>query len=309
MQDDLQASLQVLSQARDPGVAWVDVADALLALEATSRRASDGRTWTSVAAQSSQIAEAQLRRFARTCRILREAETERPGLVDRLRRFPFSQAEVLGKIWQLDRHKALDLIDRATNPNTFTYLELLKKYQDFRSEGRRQISTIAAGKQAAQQFINASRNILQRTQHLTSGPLFPEGRRTLLRLVTRFEYAKVDFVIHDTSVEGAPLVEAVDCYFISDRTQYDLLQRKIAQVAFESTFFTRFWCLIPPHDFAGELHAAFDQLELDNVGLLLVNTAQQSILPRRDPNRGAKLVPDRRHLFLSSQAYKRLRPP
>lgn len=301
MEDDTQA-LHILDRAKEARVSWVDVADAVITLEAKSRRAPDGRTWVSVAAQASHIAEAQLRRFARTRSLLQQAETERPGLVDRIRPFPFSHIEVLGKIWQLDQHKALDLIDRQKDASSFTYLELLKKYQDIRSEGRGPVSPIAAGKQAAQQFINASLNILQRTQRLTSGP---SGRRTILRLVIPFEYAKPDFVIRDTSIPDVPSMEAIDCFFISDRTQYETILRKVSQIAFESTFFTRFWCLVPRHDLVEQFKFACDELRLDNVGVLL---ATKECPIDRTPS-AAIPVPDRRASFLASQASKRLRPP
>jgi hypothetical protein len=308
MEPSPDARLQVLDRARDTNVSWIDVADALLALEAAAGRAPDGRTWASVAAQLSRFSENQLRRFTRTFSLMQEGEIDRPGLLERLRPFPFSQVEVLGKIWQLDREKALDLIDQAKDAHSFTYLELLERYQDLRSERPGQISPIAAGKHAAQQFINACRSVLQDTKLLTAGALFPEDRRTMLRFVTPFEYARPDFVIRDSSLD-APSADAVDCFLISERTQYEALMKKISQIAFESTFFKTFWCLIPPSELAKDFIAACDELALANVGLLLADVPRKSCSILRNPGRAAIPLPDRRQLFLSSQAYKRLRAP
>jgi hypothetical protein len=301
------APLQVLDRARDTNASWIDVADALLALEAAASRAPDGRTWVSVAAQLSRFSENQLRRFTRTFSFVQEGEVDRPTLLERLRPFPFSQVEVLGKIWQLDRERALDLIDQAKDANSFTYLELLERYQDIRSERPGQISPIAAGKHAAQQFINACRSVLQDTKLLTAGALFPENRRTILRFVVPFEYARPHFVIRDSSLE-VPTADAIDCFLISERTPYEALIKKISQIAFESTFFKNFWCLIPPSELKKDFIAACDELELANVGLLIVDAPRKSCSILRNPGCAAVPLPDRRRqLFLSSQAYKRLR--
>lgn len=306
MEPPTDARLQVLDRARDANASWIDVANALLALEATGSRAPDGRTWVSVAAQVSRFSENQLRRFTRTFSFVQEGEVDRPGLLERLRPFPFAQVEVLGKIWKLDRERALDLIDQAKDANSFTYLELLERYQDVRSERPGQISPIAAGKHAAQQFINACRSVLQDTKLLTAGALFPENQRTILRFVVPFEYARPDFIIRDSSLE-VPSADAVDCFLVSERTPYEALIKRISQIAFEATFFQNFWCLMPPSLLAKDFIAACDELALANVGLLLVDVPRKSCSILRNPGRATVPLPDRRQLFLSSQAYKRLR--
>ena len=304
----IQSHLDVLAHAKELRVSWILAADALLALEATAGRAPDGRTWISIASEVSGFSDNQLRRFTRARAFLQQTELERRGSGGRLRLIPFAHVEVLGKIWQVDRNRAHELIDQARNANSFTYLELLKEYQEIRSKGVAQASPIAAGKHAAQEFINACRKILLETKLLTSAPLYPGNQRAMLRPVVDFDYANPDYVICDTSTSQTPTVEAVDCYFISGRAQYDTLRRKISQVAFESTFFTRFWCLIPPSELAGDFISACNELGLSNVGLVIVDVAKQSCSVIRNPDPEAAPDPDRRQMIFTSRGYKRLLP-
>lgn len=303
-----QTYLDLLKRAKDLKVSWVQVADTLIALEATSNRAPDGRTWISFVADISEFSDNQLRRFTRARSFLREAEAEQRGSSKRLSALPFAHVDVLGKIWQLDRKRALELIDRADDAKSFTYVELLKEYQDIRAKGLVQTSPIAAGKHAAQEFIKACGQILMETQLLTRGSLFPKDQRAMLHPASGFEFTNPDYIVRDTSAPESPIIDAIDCYFISGRAQRDALRRKISQVAFESTFFTRFWCLIPPSELAATFISYCNDLSLANVGLLIVDVPKRSCSVLRNPDSKALPAPDRRSLIFSSRGYKRLRP-
>jgi hypothetical protein len=298
--------LDFLREAGPRQVPWRQVAEALLALEASSNRAPDGKTWIAYAAETSKLTDNQLRRFTRALDFLREVEAKDPRAGEGLRALPFSHVEVLGKIWQLDQAKSLELIDSA-GAIRYTYLDLLGKYRDLRSKGAGHASPIAAGKHAAKQFIDACRHILFETKELTAGNRYPRNQRTILRPIVGLGYTNPDYVIRDLSIPSAPQLDAIDCYSISGASQSDALRRKIPQVAFESTFFTHFWCLMPPSALAGNFMSACNNLRLDNVGLVLIDVANGSCSTILEPDASATPKPDRRSQIFSSYGYKRLR--
>ncbi|EFI52793.1 hypothetical protein [Afipia sp. 1NLS2] len=299
-------NLDFLREAGPRQVPWLQVAEALHELEANSNRAPDGRTWIAYAAETSKLTDNQLRRFTRALEFLREVEAKAPRVGEGLRVLPFSHIEVLGKIWQLDRAKSLELIDSAGTVR-YTYLDLLGKYRDLRSKGTGHASPIAAGKHAAKQFIDACRRILLETKELTAGNRYPRGQRTILRPIVGLGYTNPDYIIRDLSTPSAPQLDAIDCYFISGASQSDALRRKIPQVAFESTFFTHFWCLMPPSALAGNFISACNNLKLANVGLVLIDVANGSCSTILEPDASATPMPDRRSQIFFSYGYKRLR--
>jgi hypothetical protein len=189
----------------------------------------------------------------------------------------------------------------------FTYLDLLQKYRDLRSKGLGQASPIAAGKHAAKQFIDACRRILFDTKELTAGTRYPRNQLTILRPIVGLGYTNPDYIIRDLSTPSVPQLDAIDCYFISGASQSDALRRKIPQVALESTFFTNFWCLMPPSGLAGDFISACNNLTLANVGLALIDVANGSCPVILEPDAQAVPTPDRRSLIFSSYGYKRLR--
>ncbi len=300
-------NLDSLREAGPRQVPWLQVAEALLDLEANSNRAPDGRTWIAYAVETSKLTDNQLRRFTRALDFLRKVEVKDPRVGERLRVLSFSHVEVLSKIWQLDQAKSLELIDSAGTVR-YTYLDLLGKYRDLRSKGTGHASSpIAAGKHAAKQFIDACRRILLATRELTAGNRYLHGQRTILRPTIRLGYTNPDYIIRDLSTPSAPQLDAIDCYFISGASQSDALRRKIPQVAFESTFFTHFWCLMPPSALAGDFISACNNLELANVGLVLIDAANGSCSTILEPDASATPMPDRRSQIFSSYGYKRLR--
>jgi hypothetical protein len=296
-----QSHLNALSQAKDQRLHWMDVADAFKALETGTLRAPDGRTWLNVASEASRLSANQLRRMARARAFVIEVESQRPGSEKRLRAIPFAHVEVLAKLWALDRTSAQLLIDQA-HPKRFTYLGLLEEYQLRRSKASGRASPMAAGKHAAQEFIRTCGDLLLENPVLTGG----EDQRTILRPTNGFKYTNPDYVIRDLSQPSHPILEAVDCYFVSSKAQRDALRRKMAQIAFESTFFKRFWCLIPSAELSGEFHLACDELGFRNVGLVIVDAARHTLTVDRQPS--ADPVPDRTRLIFSDWGFTKLRP-
>lgn len=301
-----EAQLQILAHAKDANAPWFDIADALLSLEASSVRAPDGRTWISVASEVSKLSDNQLRRFTRGRAFISQVEEKHRTLAERLRSMPFAHIEVLGKIWQFDRARALEFIERP-DANNFTYLGLLEKYRDLRAKGLVQASPVAAGKHAAHEFIVQCGNLLLEDQSLLGDHFYPDARRALFRPLVGFTYTNPDYIICDLSLKKTSPAEAVDCYFISGQARYDVLMRKMSQLAFESTFFTRFWCLIPPSELAAKFISACNELWLSNVGLVIVDTAKRSLSVIRRPDLRSAPVPDRTQLIISSYGYTRLR--
>jgi hypothetical protein len=297
------SQLDLLARAKERKVQWIEIADALNTLEATSGRAPDGRTWTSFASQASGISENQLRRFTRTRAFMDEAEAQRGGSAQRLRLLPFAHVEALSKIGKLDPSRAIELIHHP--PDHVTYLDLLKEYQHIRSEDRARASPVAAGKHAAQEFIRACGRLINSTTTLLPERATSGRSRILYRPIVGFDYTNPDYVIRDASEPADSDLEAVDCYLLSGNTRSDTLTKKIVQVAFESTFFTRFWCLIPPSDLAERIILACTDLRLLNVGLVIVDIAKQSLSIIRNPKSGP--VPDRTGIIRSSYGCKRLR--
>ena len=254
-----------------------------------------------VASEASRLSGNQLRRMARARAFVIEVEAQCPGSEKRLRALPFAHVEVLAKLWALDRTSAQQLIDQA-HPKRFTYLGLLKEYQLRRSMASGRASPMVAGKHAAQEFIRTCGDRLLEDPILTG----QNGKRTILRPTNGFEFTNPDYVIRDMSQPSDPILEAIDCYFVASKAQRDALKRKIAQIAFESTFFKRFWCLIPSADLSGEFNLVCDDLGLGNVGLVIVDAARHPLNIDREPN--ADPVPDRTRLIFSDWGFTKLRP-
>jgi hypothetical protein len=110
-------------------------------------------------------------------------------------------------------------------------------------------------------------------------------------------YTNPDYINRDLSTPSVPQLDAIDCYFISDASQSDALRRKIPQVAFESTFFTNFWCLILPSGLAGDFISACKNLKPANVNLALIDVANGSCSVILEPDAHAVPTPDRRSLI------------
>ena len=298
-----QSHLKLLSQAKDQRLHWMDVADAFRALETGALRAPDGTTWLTVASETSQLSANQLRRMARARAFVIEVESQHIGSEKRLRAIPFSHVEVLAKLWALDRTSAQKLIDQA-HPKRFTYLGLLEEYKLRRSEASGRASPMAAGKHAAQEFIRTCGDLLLEKPVLTG----VQGQRTILRPIIGFRYTNPDFVIRDVSQPSNPILEAIDCYFVSSKAQQDTLRRKMAQIAFEATFFMRFWCLIPSTELRGAFLGASEELGLSNVGLVIVDAAHRTLTIDRRPDSSAVPIPDRTRLIFSDWGFTKLRP-
>lgn len=115
-----------------------------------------------------------------------------------------------------------------------------------------------------------------------------------------FRYASPDIIIGTRNANGNLEVDAVDCYPIYGDISQDETARRVVHVAAESTFFRRFWILLPTWSVGWLVASMCEDLKLANVGVvdvdLKMHVAQKVLEPTDHP------TPDRRDMMPSAVA-------
>lgn len=284
--------LKVLRGARTDGRPWTEVAWALRELEGIGPADENGRPWIQRAEAESGYSANQLRRMAKVAEYQSYVTKEHPELIEKLLGKPFSHIEMIAKIWPLNERQARELIN--SSPADHTFRDLLAIYGRI-SEGRGGMAPIVAGKKAAKQFREKALALVKRD------PKKLYGTRTdldfeILRPIVPFRYASPDFYVIGRDKGKVARIDAIDCYALHGGSQKDEAMRKMILVATESSFFTRFWIVVPVGESADIILWECKHLNLENVGVVAVAVNDRLDWPRV-PLENAKPNPDRRNAW------------
>jgi hypothetical protein len=283
--------LGILKNARSEKRTWPEVAFALLELERTGAVDENGRPWIQRAEVESGYAANQLRRMAKASLFRDHLIRSEPTLAEKILARPFSHIETISRIWRLDEKKARDLIE-GRDPNA-TFRDLYDAYEIVTKAGRG-VVPVMAGKKAAKQFREKALALFKKDPSQLFGPN-EAFEVEVMRPMVPFQYSSPDRYVVCRENNKVTRIEAVDCYALYDGSQADIALRKMISVATESTFFSRFWIVMPAGKSAQAVLSMRETLSLDNVGvIIMIEGALRWV--RRAPF-DAKLQPDRRHLW------------
>jgi hypothetical protein len=291
--------LALLRNARSDKRPWPDVAFALLELERTGAVDENGRPWIQRAEVESGYAANQLRRMTKASLFRDHLIQSEPALAEKLLARPFSHIETISRIWRLDESKARDLIE-GRDPNA-TFRDLYNAYETVTKAGRG-VVPVMAGKRAAKQFREMAMSLFKKDQ----SRLFDSNvafEVEITQPLVPFRYSNPDCYIVCRENNKVTRIEAVDYYALYDGTQAEIALRKMISVATESTFFSRFWIVIPDGKSAQVVLSMCETLSLGNVGVIVM--IEGALRWVRTPQFQAKPEPDRRHLW-SEHDKKRL---
>ena len=283
--------LAILKDARSSKRPWPEVAFALLELERTGAVDGTGRPWIQRAEVETGYAANQLRRMTKASLFRDHLIRSEPALAEKLLGRPFSHIETISRIWRLDESKARDLIE-GRYPNV-TFRDLYGAYETVTKAGRG-VVPVMAGKKAAKQFREAAMALFKNDQSRLFGPIVA-FEVEVMRPVVPFRYSNPDCYIVCRENNKVTRIEAVDYYALYDGSQAEIALRKMISVATESTFFSRFWIVVPDGKSAHVVLSTCETLSLGNVGVIvMIDGALRWV---RTPPIHAKPEPDRRHLW------------
>jgi hypothetical protein len=250
----------ILSDARKRGVDWLAVAQAFDALH-TEASIPAGTTPTRWAEKLSGYSANHLRRMSAGRKFYLELTAASPGLAAGLGAPRFSHLEVLGKIWQLDRDRALQLLKHQPKLSYAGLSELFATMQ-----GQSPISK-AASRRVQAQFRNVCIDALVNY----TDPLLSMGPGAYTFMSPRVHsdpYCKPDLLIKRVAEFGETTWSGID-FFVSENPNDDAFRRKLVALATESSFLTQYWLCIPANvEVVEHLQLVTDQLELVNLGVL-----------------------------------------
>jgi hypothetical protein len=296
-------ALSILEDIRQSTVTWVDIVRALTKLEAGSIADEHGRPWARVVAEATGHGLNQLRKMQRTVRTVERLAHDHPFDLDKLlKSLPFSQVEILSRITKADQNRGLELIRECLSANRVpTYRELQDRFYEIRDNAPL-VSSIAAGQRAAREFENLCFALLvDKKATILPGFSGNEGIK-VIRWSGGLRFASPDLVIAFRDADQALTVDGVDCYSIYGDVAQDETAKRMTRVATESTFFRQFWILMPPWSPAGLVSSMCDELDLPNVGVIVINPDSRETFEARKPKGTPK--PDRQNS--ASQTLKRL---
>lgn len=282
--------LTLLTQARARKVPWLQVADALLSLEAQSLGGPTGQPWVQIAADRSGYTTNQIRRMTRVAQFIRrlvaEGQLKDAEILSSMR---FSHLETAMRIYNFEPDTALKVFRREwIRP---TYPDLLATYQRLRENAPKNYAPMVAGKRAARRFQEMTLELLQTTQFFD----FDAGR-SIGRMSHPSRYANPDFLMVTRHQGRIQRVDGIDCYALAGPSQGELVMKRVLQAATESTFFTQFWAVFPDPEHAHFFHRQAQILSLWNVGVIVVNVGEHRIADHKPPT-GASVL-DRTAIWL-----------
>ncbi len=283
--------LKILRGARKEFRSWTDIAWALRELEGIGPADENGRPWIQRAEEESGYSVNQLRRMVKVAAYQTYLTEAHPELLRKLTGRPFSHVEMLSKIWSLDEKKARELINAS--PSDQTFRELLAIYG--RINEQHGTAPIAVGKKAARQFRERTLALIKRNPK----QLFETDKGLsfeILRPIVPFRYASPDFYVVGRDEGKVAQIDAIDFCALHGGSQKDAAFRKMILVATESSFFTRFWIVVPAGESASTILWECKDLRLDNVGVVVVGVNDR-LHWERIPLKEAEPNPDRRHLW------------
>ncbi len=298
---DTEKALKVLGGAKSRNAPWPEVAQAVTELESSAVLDEHGRAWARVAAERTGYSLNQLRQMQRTLQTLEKLQRDKTFDLQRvLNSFPFSHVEILARIAKASEADAVETINSYFQANRLpTYRELRERFYSLREQST-QISAIAAGQKAAREFERGCFDLLSETKAAIL-PGFGQSKKIqIIKWPGAFRYASPDIIIGIRNAEGNLEIDAVDCYPIYGDISQDETARRVVHVATESTFFRRFWILLPTWSVGWLVASMCEDLKLTNIGVVDVDLRTHAARKVRKPTDHP--TPDRRDMMPSAVA-------
>lgn len=309
MVTDPQKLLDVFRDARAQKVNWEKLVRALDQLEALSQADEKGRTWARVAAQLSGYSVNQLRQMQRTWSALEELHSKSKSLTlaSTLLAFPFSHLEIIARIAKLDSDAAIKCLRSSGGSNRLpSYRSLRDLFYHLRDKAPQEASPIAAGLKTARQFQDLCLELMKAGQVAELYPAERKRERRIARWPGAFRYASPDLLIESRLTSKSSQIDAADCFTLYGDLSQEEAIRRIKRIAFDATFFTAFWLMLPNWSPAWLFVKECETLELLNVGVVEVNPERRILKVLRYPER-ASATHDRTKLLRDAMStYLRL---
>lgn len=300
--------LDEIRNARARQLHWEKLVGALRQLETTGLSDSQGRAWPKVLAELTGYTVNQIRQMQRTLVTLEglQAHEKNINLSSLISSIPYSQLEILGRIAKLDPNAALKYLRPSSLPNRWpTYRELREQFYKLRDEAPQQTSAIAAGLRTSREFEKLCFSLLKKddAERLYRPLNILRRNRRVTRWPGGFRYANPNFLIEVHRDSGKSRIDAVDCFAVYGDLAQEETIRRLRRVAFEASFFSIYWIMLPTWSPLGLFESECKTLELKNVGIVEVDLQRQSVASVAPPQ-GSPL-PDRRKIL--DEDFQRIR--
>jgi hypothetical protein len=188
---------------------------------------------------------------------------------------PFSYLETLNQLNEIDHESFLSVLAGImSGERSLTYRDLRLIYQNVRDKALDDSSSMVVSKRSSSMVVakRASRLFQDKCMKLLHrhNIMRLDKEATFERMDKTFEFANPDFIVtrrHEARINS---VEGVDCYLLQGSEQTRLIAKSAARVAFEASFFDRFWVAMHAHD-ADRLNELCKKLDVRNVGIIAVD--------------------------------------
>ena len=306
-------TLELFRDARIKRIDWVKLVRTLGELESPGPNDQQGFPWVKRAAGLSGYTVNQIRQMRRTLSALEtlHARDKQINLPSMLNSVPYSHLEILARMAKIDPDAALrHLRSEFTANQTLRYRKLRDEYYALRKKVPEQTSPIAASLQASREFEKSCLALLKKDN---AGQLYDrlndfEHKRVVKRWSLNFRYANPNFVIETPQNTGHSQIDAGDClaFYTGTGTAKEATLRQLQRVAFEASFFSVFWILLPDWSTAEVFETERKALALDNVGAVEVNLKKGSMTVKTPPA-GAPMSDRQALVYKAISEQRRLR--
>ncbi|HDZ73814.1 MAG TPA: hypothetical protein ENH55_13850 [Aurantimonas coralicida] len=274
---------------------WRAIASIIVDGEASEKAPPTGRSWIEEVADATQYPPAYIRRLRLSEIFLRLLEKDGHEAVGAVSNWPFSHIDNIRKIYEVDPARGLKLLSTSeTSP--FNQRELEKLLKDLRARKSPIAKLGSGGRIRSAQFSEKCLTAIHNSKY--SFGLKNNDDAAVKYYIRRWgnstKWASPEFFV---TWPNERRIDAVDCYGGLHCQRMDIINEKIKNAVFESTFFDVFWIIIPIRE---ELEYFFKQaindLGMANIGILGLDDFNLEIITLEGP-RAVHPVPDRRGVW------------
>lgn len=261
-----------LKDARRKGLPWHAVVKALRKMEGASGTDEFGRPWVKVAAEQSGYTVNQLRQMDRTMTTIEALAREHSELsMASALTLPFSHLEIIARISKADLAAARRFLSEEEIASRKSFRDLRNFYYNARTKMPARSSPRSVAYRTIHEFSRSSFNVISHRYHLQT--LFEDNRaefnHKLIKWPGGFVYANPDFVAVD--IKGrSKVIYAFECLSIYGDVNRDDASKSIIKPSLESTFFTKYFLVMPFWSDASSIAHHLGALNLANVGIVSV---------------------------------------
>jgi len=272
---------------------WHELAVALKSLEKNGMADASGRPWIYIAGNKSKYGTNQLRRMTRVLDFLEHLQAT--GKITEAREYfdrRISSLDIINRLFSLDEALALKML-KSPDAEGSTYQGLVKKYERALAATTADHDSQRAGRRAERAFDKACFEMIK------SAPShFAEKTDVDVLLAYRvFKNVNPDFLLVHRDGGKITDIDAIICKEFSSTAHKRFFRQLVHEIAFEATFFRKFWVMISEGPICTDL---LEELEtsggFENVGVAAVILGEKpGFFVVRRPT--GMPVPDRRSVL------------